>query len=533
VGPLLPALLRGEILGHPYTDLFPSVWGLGWFAAGQPGFPLHADSLGWPEGSSFYYSSPIHGYLATPLLALGLGLGTSYNLLLLGARVASVLLGFAWLRAEGLGARGALAGAALYACAPFFHGYAVEGIVEGCDGWTLPLWGLLLARRRPLAATLAFFLVVLSSWYLGAAALLVAVARTPARPLALPTALGGCLLALPAFLAFSAAFPEASPLPDEVRAAMGSSLIVPRPGLRAGLDPFAKTSYLGWLAGGLFLLGLRRRPLLAVGAMLAWGLSLGVGPWYALPGLEMLRFPYRLVAATLFLAAPVVAEAVDRLPAWASPAGLLIAAEGLLLSPVEPIVPGTDPSVPAIYASVRATTLLEVPGPVAMPPGEVNLSRPRARYLLYDQHAHGAASPWRFDFNGVSASVQAPWLLGWMALDPLCRASAERPSPCGLQGEEPDVEALRRAGVEQVMLHGRELGSDATRLARRRLEEGGATLVAREADLLLYELGDPHAPQDPLEGALDHATPRVIGGDAPEEALDPHPQVGALAVPGT
>jgi hypothetical protein len=488
IGPAVPALLEGGLLGHPWTDLYPSAWGLHWFASHQPGLPLHASELGWPDGVGFYYSSPLHGWLAWPLLAAGVSPAAVYDLLVLAARLAGVLLAFAWLRAEGLGGRGALAGAALYGCAAIFHGYTVEGIVEGVDAWTLPLWGLLAARRRPIAAVVAFALVIASSWYLGAAALLVAVFRTrESRHIAISAA-GGVLLAFPLFLAFRGAFPDAIPLDPAVRAAMGTPIRVPTPGLLPGANPFALTSYVGWLGGALFLAGARRRPWLALGAVLCWVLSVGVGPWYALPGLSMIRFPYRLVAASLFLGAPVVGGVVDALGRrlrWVGLAAPLIVLEAWLLSPVDPWLPASPAEVPAVYGQVEPTVLLEVPGPVALPPGVRNPSRPRARYLLWYATVHGAASPWRPDFNGMAPPVEPAWLASWRSLDPVSPQGRD-PSP-----STPDIAGTAAAGVRQVMIHGDELGANRAQAIYRALSAAGARQVAAEGDLRLYLLPPP------------------------------------------
>ncbi len=479
LGPALPALLRGEILGHPYTDLYPSVWGLSWFAAHQPGLPSFAPELGWPAGMGFYYSSPLHGWLAAPLLRLGLlDLAGCYNLGVVAARLAAVLLSYGWLRAEKLSPRGALAGAALFGCAPCFHGYAVEGIVEGTDAWTLALWGWLVARRRLLPACLAFWLIVASSWYLGLAGLLVAAVRAREHRVIALSALGGLLLALPLWWLFSDAFGQAEPLPGPLRAAMGTPLTVPRPGLLPGLNPFAVTSYLGWLACGLFLWGARQRPWLAAGAAACWLLSLGIGPWYELPGLQQVRWPYRLVAASLFLAAPVVGSVAAQLR-WGTWVAAAVALEGLLLSPVEPILPGAPAQLPPIYEQVEPTVLLELPGPVAMPPGEINLSRPRARYLLYYQALHGAASPWTPDFNGLAQAHEPPWLASFRAFDPLVDA----PMPAS-----PPMQALRDAGIRQLMLHPKELGSEHARQLRAALLQAGAQLRAEDEEQQLYVL---------------------------------------------
>ena len=70
VGPAVPLLIEGQLIGHGHTDLYPSVWGLWAFAGDQPGLPNRTDLLGFPEGMGYYYSSPIKGWLATGLIPL-------------------------------------------------------------------------------------------------------------------------------------------------------------------------------------------------------------------------------------------------------------------------------------------------------------------------------------------------------------------------------------------------------------------------------------------------------------------------------
>lgn len=475
--PALPALLRGEILGHPYTDLYPSVWGMGWFVGQREVLPTFTSELCQPAGMGFYYSSPLHGWLALPLVPL-LGLPATFNLLVVLARVATVILTWGWLRAEGLGTRGALAGAVVYGCAACFQGYAVEGIVEGTDAWTLPLWAWLVARRRPVAASAAFLLVVLSSWYLGLAGILVAVVRARQGWLPPVTAALGTLLAIPAWMAFSGAFPGTTPLDPAIRAAMGTPLRIPTPGILPGLNPFAQTSYVGWLTTLLVAIGARRHPLLVTGALAAWVLSLGTGPWFDLPGFSMIRFPYRLVSATLFLAAPVVGAVVDR---WrfghVMAVGILL--ETWLLAPVEPWIPGALQTVPSIYTEVDPGVLLDVPGPLARPPGVINRSRPRSRYLLYWRGQSPAASPWCPDFNGMNPPRESALLAPWRSLDPQETTSIEA---------FPRITDLRTIGVTQVMVHRDELGRERAERLDDAIQAAGARLRAADGVRTLYDL---------------------------------------------
>ncbi len=472
--PALPALARGELLGSPFTDLYPSVWGLAWFAGQQPGLPTTTTALAAPGGMPFYYSSPLHGWAGTVPFWLG-GAAFAYNLTLLMARFATVAVSFGCFRAGGLGIPGALAAAAVYGASPYFHGYAVEGIVEGTDGWTLPLWAWTVLRKERAASVATFALVVISSWYLGMVACLLAVCWGLRTRLAWQSMLGGLLLASPFLLLFVKGFSAAAPLPDGIRAAMGMPLELVPPGVLAGFNPFAITTFVGLSTLVLALRAGRERPWFLLGALICAVLSLGRGPWYDLPVLEAVRFPYRWHAGTLFCLAPLVGLAVDRIgKPWLA---LLPVVEGLLLSRVEPVLPGAPADVPTIYDNVRGPMLLEVPGPVSMPPGEVNRSRPRARYLLYYQAFHGAASPWAPDFNGVAATLPAPWLASFASWDPLMKSTAV----------PPDLEGAKAAGVTQILVHRDELGGNADAFEHA-LREAGAQQEAREGDMVLFRL---------------------------------------------
>ena len=138
---------------------------------------------------------------------------------------------------------------------------------------------------------------MLSSWYLGAAACLLA-ALAGLRDRRMWISFLGLLPVAPALWAFLDAQPPGAALGPEVRAAMGASLTIPAPGFTPGLNPFAITTYTGFALTLAALLSRSRWVLLALVPAL---LSFGVGPLYELPVLEQIRFPYRWHAATLVL----------------------------------------------------------------------------------------------------------------------------------------------------------------------------------------------------------------------------------------
>lgn len=470
--PAAPALLRGELIGHPFTDLYPAVWGLWASAQAEELLPARTALLGFPEGMGFAYSSPIKALLARPLLPI-LGLPATWNLLLVTSRVATIGLSGEAARAWGARPGGSLLAAVIFGASPFFHGYAVEGIVEGTDGWTLALWAWAVGRGRGWLALPLMALTILSSWYLGAAGLLLAGLLAPLHAAARPSLLAP-LLAWPALSAFLTAFPGLGPLDPQIRAAMGAPLLPRPPGALPGLQPFARTTWVGLLLPALLLRGRARIALLAMVPAL---LSLGQGPWYELPGLSLLRFPYRLHAATLAILALAAARLPLRRPGtWA----LLLLAEGALFSPIEPILPGAPAEVPALYRRVQGP-LLVVPTIEAMPPGVENPTRARARQLLYYQSAHGQPSPWTPDFNGVGVHPGDAWLDPLRAFDPRSGRPAA-PLPAGF------VEELARRGVQELILEGGELGASRSRALLEALQAQGARIVDGEGSALRLAL---------------------------------------------
>ncbi|MSP55035.1 MAG: hypothetical protein EXR69_05440, partial [Myxococcales bacterium] len=504
--PLAPALSRGELPGSPFTDLYPSVWGLGWFVQHQPDFPSWCADISAPAGMPFYYSSPIHGWVGWPLVLLGTARGGTgavwgYVGTLILARTATVAVTWGALRALSAARLPALGGALLYGASPFFHGYAVEGIIEGTDGWALSLWVWCVAiparsgwRRLGTAgmSALALWLCVLSSWYLGMVACAGAALWGFWRRGAWWSLLG-LVGAVPLLIAFASMATEAKPLLDDVRMAMGLQPVFQTPGW-AQSNPFAIATWVGaaapliavgWALSGRGGARAGSRWLVAAAA-LGLVLSTGWGPWYALPVLRSVRFPYRWHAGTLFLLAVLVARAGSGWSGRWTWLTLLPWLEGYLLSPVEPILPGSPSGVSAIYAKVRGPLLLDLPGPIALPPGVMNPSRPRARYLLYAQLFHPADSPWGLDFNSVGGAKRPGWLDGFAAWEPTLDNS----------GAPVDIEGARAAGVSQILVHKRELRGEAPLLLAV-LAEAGCTVEEERDGLVLLALparGPPFKP---------------------------------------
>ena len=196
------------------------------------------------------------------------------------------------------------------------------------------------------------------------------------------SAAAGLVLASPAIYAFINAFPARELLDPEIRQMMGTQIGTWSPGLSDGLNPFAKTSWIGFAAGALAISQARKHPRYLLAAGLFWLLSCGFAVTSDIPLLNSLRFPYRLHAATLVLLALLAGKAADQMGRGPLIAAVIVT-EGLLLSPIEPILPHAPTSQPAVYSNIEGESLLDIPGPIAMAPGLRNPSRPRARYFLY------------------------------------------------------------------------------------------------------------------------------------------------------
>jgi len=163
----------------------------------------------------------------------------------------------------------------------------------------------------------------------------------------------------------------------------------------------------------------------------------------------------------------------------ASLAAAAVVLEGLILSSVEPILPGTDGTVPGIYQHVTGP-LLELPGPLVRPPGRPNPSRKRLRYLTYFQTSHHQPSPWLLDVNGLTDAgpEELAFLRAW---DPHGRLAATA-VPADL------VSRLRARGIENVMIQTAVMGADLADPLLAGLRGQGADQVANDGQRVLLRL---------------------------------------------
>ncbi len=455
--PMLPALMSGNAVGSPHTDLYPSIWSL--WAFWSPLTDLNSTGLlNHPEGMGWFPGSPLKALLVGPLL-LFLSPAGAHNLLLFAARFLGPLLAYRAAKAWGLRENGALTVAAGFGCAAYFHGYAVEGIIEGTDGWALALWAWAAGARKRAWMALSLGICILSSWYLGAACCLLAfIASVHDKKIA--WSFLGLTAAAPVIFLFGQAFSGMSPISDEVRFAMGAKAGISMPNWLTPENPFAINNYIGWALAGAALLSKKR---ILLWALLPIALSSGWSFIYSFPGLELMRFPYRWHSATLLIISFAAAHYADQknlrwLP-W------LIATESLALSSISAIIPGAPSEVPQAYMDVSGP-VLDIPGPFAMPPGKINPSRPRASRFLYAQTQHQQPIAWAPDFNSMNTQIQSD-LDVWRSWDPLHNGPALNPS-------KENIDKLTAQGIRHLVIHRDWLGKNRAGRLEKILESLGS-----------------------------------------------------------
>lgn len=452
--PAIPTLWNGGILGSPHTDLYFSVWSMHIPWMDQSG-GTHSTWINFPEGQSIYssaYIKSIGAWLLSPLLSPA----QSYNFLLLLSRFAGPVAACFAMRAWGYSERAATGFAVFLTMSPFVHGYAVEGIVEGVDVWPLALWLWACQSNKKYYMPLSLALCLLMSWYLGATVCLLTLILSVYKRDILHS-LWGVICAAPAIWLFMDAHPTLGEIEPAVRQAMSAQWGIPVPNLLAQPNPFAKNNYLGWCSLVVIL-----APRYALWALIPLALSFGLGSDW--PILSFVRFPYRWHLATLCLLGFAIADVLEKKSwHWFSTAILL---EWMFLSGVDLFLPTSNAHVATIYTHIDRP-ILDIPGPMAIPPGQANPTRKRAEYLLYAQLYHHQPSLWAHDFNGLN-TVQNKWE-HWKTWDPLYKKEPH------IITVEDHVDLIEQdAGV---VIHRDILGQHKSELLKKNLEDIGFSLI--------------------------------------------------------
>jgi hypothetical protein len=203
---------------------------------------------------------------------------------------------------------------------------------------------------------------------------------------------------------------------------------------------------------------------------------------YELPILQSMRFPYRWHAGTLLLLAFAAGKCADQYNLrWL---GYGICFEYLALASLPIMLPGSTARPPSIYQYVDAP-VLDIPGPVAMPPGKINRSRVRASYFLHGQTLHQQPTPLRPDFNALKPDKQPTWLQTWESWDPLRKTKGSVPT-------HKDLRKLQTNKIGYLLIHHKELGQSRSKQLTNAVTKLGLYEVTCERDRCLYKIPPLH-----------------------------------------
>ena len=404
--PMFPALWTQNIAGSPYTDLYPSIWSL--WATEDWLHHFKSTWLNYPQGQSWYPSNLLWGILCIPFKSW-LSMGTIYNIILFVARFAGAISFYYAGFAQSQNRNVAWLFMILIGCSPFVHGFAVEGILEGCQIWGIALWLWSIAKNKYKLASLFFFATILSNWYF-AAVLSTLCFWMGWQNRKIWYSFWGLLPSIPFIYAFLASMDGHQTIPPEIRQSMGFQWGLPTPNILEKPSIFAINSYIGFISLAVMFhqRNIRTWNSQKWAALMLFFVSLllasGWSPLYEQPFLKPLlgffRFPYRwhlllLIALALFL---------QDHPIWKSQRSWIVLGfifmEQSLLSSISCFIP-VAPAKVDNYVQMIDGPILDLPGPKALPPGTPNPSRQRLKYILYNQTFHQQPIGWSLDFNSL------------------------------------------------------------------------------------------------------------------------------------
>lgn len=451
--PLLPALLRGDVPGHPTSDLVDHAQGSWWFGgellAGR--FPRAISGFLAPDGGALWYPDPIGALLALPFRPFGPFAAHTATIVLQLALGAAV----AWAAARRrLSFGGALVAAAVIGPNGYAWSLVHSGVSEYLGAWAVTAFVFAWVdavegdRRAAVVSAVALAVAGLQAFYDGlfVATFAVVVAVGAARRSPPWSRLAGALVVgmIPVLLAAIAA-----------RSTFGAGAAIDpatapgfRPVVPPGTDPWSfvvpwdwyhpdtpalgnpgilEANPLPWVALGLAVVGLRGAawaPAAIAWAVLSLGPSLALfgadrplgvriplpaALLWATPAFEGVHHPYRMVVVTL----PVLG--------WLAGRGL----ERLVDEPRRTVV-GI-----AAAAAIVGQIALASPAPLPL------VATPRPDTTRYEGLPDGIVLDWPPDLRGPNRAY------AWAAL------AHGRPVPYGVNAflsralrEDPEVRAL-------------------------------------------------------------------------------------------
>lgn len=422
--PMYPAMLNG-IAGAPYTDLYPSVWSL-W---ATQDWVVHQKStlLGHPHGQNWYPSSIPLGII-TMILQQWFSMDVCYNIILGCSRFVGAISFYIAARAYHFSPTHSMIAMIVVGCSPFVHGFSVEGIIEGTQIWPIAwlLWST--APNRNHSRFWVVFFVwcsIMSNWYYGAIACVLWVFST-IQQRANWVGIFGIIASLPCIYLFTTTFAPQPIDPDIIRS-MGFQWGLSMPHFQHPQNFFAMNNFIGCFFALFWLCNIythrqpdtsilehaKQHPYVPL-LIVSFVLSLGVPLLQQLPIISMIRFPYRWHLLTL-IAMVWSLPSTQRNHIFMWVLCTLIALEQIFLSPVPWTLP-TSPSTQHAYTAQIDGPVLDLPGLLYRKPGEINPSRPRMEYMLYQQIFHKQPIVWQLDFNGLQSPQDC--FLDTLTIDP-------------------------------------------------------------------------------------------------------------------
>ena len=382
--PTVHVLWDGGILGSPHTDLYPSLWSL-WAYPNSSWY--HTNLLNYPTGMGWYPPSILHAAFTYPLHFV-FETATIYNGMLIFFRFICPLLCYIAARSWKFSESGSLVITVVFACSPFCHGFAMEGIIEGLNAWTIPLWLYFCGHKNHVGMICTFALCCISNWYFGACICVMTVILG-FKHQEIRWSFLGLFLVAPFLWMFLEAWQDMTTVQADVRQSMSISW----QGFLPNFSPhstFAKNNYISWILL-ILLLQFRNKNTWFIAIPILLSLNI-LG---SLPLFEHVRFPYRFHAITLICAGCLVAPHIKK--TWLVYA---IFVEQCLFGRMAFQIP-TQPTSPHASYTMVDGPILHVPGTFSMPAGQPNPSRKRYQEILLAQIQHQQPLINKGDFNSL------------------------------------------------------------------------------------------------------------------------------------
>jgi len=555
-----PMLLHpSDLVGNGDVDVWNHAWGAWWWATelGQGSLPWQTEYLLWPEGGVLWFIDPVLAILGAPFVGT-LGVGGTWNLVILGYVVFASWAARRFARALGAGPWASWAASAVFAASAWMTCEIQNGISEAVDIGFVALalaWIEDAARTKSLKswakAGVGVGLSAIASPYLGLGAGIAALVR--GLPSIKHAWLGGIvavLVAAPPSLALRTQLESPDAIikhPDEMNDQLAAhNAVDPRTfiqpfGFRSvdlSHEGFQHSMYLGLVALLLVFFAFRASrqgdhkveriyesetwwvlaalacAVFALGPYLFFNggwLELHDGrrlrlPWgiiqQLMPGLAVTH-PLRLAVPTLAVVAGLAALGLHHIARgpWALVGVGAILFDGLVLSGTTWPVPIADLTYPAVYSHMVRQADEPLRWGVLDLPTDAGSTMGTSRYLVW-QAAHGRPIPYAPDARASTCSlIHEP---SYRVFANLSNRRQDEHKRLGLEHTEnqiPHALALKERGIRWIVVH-RDIDAEAAeRIITTLTSDLGAGTAVGTA--MFWDLGASDKPPKKNTGATD------------------------------